>query len=65
MCVVQPSHVGFNLGDVEIIKNLPTEVRAMLSEAVWKSALLSSVLFPDLFPIVHLPLNEGLIKFCF
>lgn len=27
MCVLQPSAVGFNLGDVEIITNLPREVR--------------------------------------
>lgn len=31
MCVLQPSAVGFNLGDVEIIKNLPTEVRQLLA----------------------------------
>lgn len=31
MCVLQPSAVGFNLGDVEIIKNLPTEVGQLLT----------------------------------
>lgn len=31
MCVLQPSAVGFNLGDVEIIKNLPTEVEQLLT----------------------------------
>ena len=25
-CVVEPSAVGFNMGDVEIMKNLPQEV---------------------------------------
>ena len=25
-CVVQPSSVGFNMGDVEVIMNLPKEV---------------------------------------
>lgn len=31
MCVLQPSAVGFNLGDVEIFKNLPKEVRQLLA----------------------------------
>jgi hypothetical protein len=25
-CVIKPGNVGFNLGDVEIMKNLPQEV---------------------------------------
>ncbi|XP_056017774.1 DNA-dependent protein kinase catalytic subunit-like isoform X2 [Ostrea edulis] len=42
ICVVQPSNVGFNLGDVEIIKNLPTELENLLK--VFYAKLPSDVL---------------------
>ena len=29
-CVVQPSSVGFNMGDVEVIMNLPKEVGGLM-----------------------------------
>jgi len=25
-CIVQPAGIGFNMGDVEVMKNLPNEV---------------------------------------
>ncbi|XP_061175418.1 DNA-dependent protein kinase catalytic subunit-like [Saccostrea echinata] len=42
MCVVHPSIVGFNLGDVQIIKNLPTEMENLLK--VFSAKLPSDIL---------------------
>ena len=61
-CVVQPSSVGFNMGDIEIIMNLPKEVCTFVCVCV---CVRMFVCIGESIRDVNLPLFSGIpLFFC-